>query len=168
MKAADSPSLPLAVRLGLSVLGTGYVPRGGGTVASVLALLAAWFLAPYSLILTAVIIILFALGVWGSFYAERRGWGHDDGRITLDEFCGMLAALLWLPLPSSPSGSILVFAVAFVLFRLLDIFKPPPLRFLERLPGGWGVMLDDLAAGLVTNGLIRLILLIPLPLLRHA
>lgn len=157
----------LLVRLGLSVFGTGYVP-GGGTVASILALFPAWFLAPYPLILTAVITILFALGVLGSFYAERRGWANDDSRVTLDEFCGMLVALLWLPLPSSPLGSILIFGMAFIIFRLLDIFKPPPLRLPERLPGGWGVFLDDLAAGLVTNGLVRLILLIPLPLLHHA
>jgi phosphatidylglycerophosphatase A len=80
----------------------------------------------------------------------------------------MLVALLWLRLPSSPLGSILVFASAFIIFRLLDVLKPPPLRFIERLPGGWAVMADDLAAGLVTNGLVRLILLIPLPLLHHA
>lgn len=160
----DTSKPSLLVRLALSVLGTGYIPRGGGTAASFVAAVGAWFLAPYPLILTAVIIILFALGVLGSFYAERHGWGHDDRRITLDEFCGMLVALLWLPLPSSPLGSILVFAIVFVLFRLLDILKPPPLRLLERLPGGWGVMGDDLAAGLVTNGLMRLILLIPIPL----
>jgi len=157
----------LLVRLGLSVFGTGYIP-GGGTAASIVALFPAWFLAPYPLILAPVIAILFASGVCGSFYAERRGWGHDDRRITIDEFCGMLVALLWLPLPSSPLGSILVFGIAFVLFRLLDIFKPPPLRFIERLPGGWAVMADDLAAGLATNGLVRLILLIPLSLLHHA
>ena len=137
-------------------------------MASILALFPAWFLAPYPLILTAVITILFALGVCGSFYAERRGWANDDSKITIDEFCGMLVALLWLPLPSSLLGSILIFGMAFIIFRLLDVFKPPPLRFIECLPGGWGVMVDDLAAGLVTNGLVRLILLIPLPLLHHA
>lgn len=160
----DTSKHLLSVRLALSVLGTGYIPMGGGTVASLIALVPAWFLAPYPLILATVIIILFALGVWGGFYAERKGWKHDDKRITFDEFCGMLVALLWLPLPVSLLGSILIFGIAFILFRLLDIFKPPPLRLLERLPGGWGVMADDLAAGVVTNGLIRLILLIPVPL----
>jgi phosphatidylglycerophosphatase A len=164
----DTSKPLLLVRLGLSSFGTGYIPRGGGTAASILALFPAWFLAPYPFILAAVIAILFALGVWGSFYAERRGWANDDSRITIDEFCGMLVALLWLRLPSSPLGSILVFASAFIIFRLLDVLKPPPLRFIERLPGGWAVMADDLAAGLVTNGLVRLILLIPLPLLHHA
>lgn len=152
------------VRLGLSVFGIGYIPRGGGTLASLVALIPAWFLAPYPLILTAVILLLSASGVWGGSYAERHGWKHDDVRITLDEFCGMLLALLWLKFPSSLLGSILIFIMAFVSFRLLDIFKPPPLRQIERLPGGWGVMGDDLAAGLVTNGLMRLILLIPIPL----
>ena len=133
-------------------------------MASLIALIPAWFLAPYPLILAAVILLLSALGVWGGFYAECHGWKHDDVRITLDEFCGMLLALLWLKFPSSLLGSILIFAVAFILFRLLDIFKPPPLRWIERLSGGWAVILDDLAAGLVTNGLMRLIPLIPSPL----
>lgn len=154
----------LIVRLGLSVFGIGYVPRGGGTLTSLVALIPAWFLAPYPLILAAVILLFSALGVWAGFYAERNGWKHDDKRITIDEFCGMLLALLWLKSPFSLLGSILIFAMAFILFRLLDILKPPPLRQIERLPGGWGVMGDDLAAGLVTNGLIRLILLIPIPL----
>jgi phosphatidylglycerophosphatase A len=153
------------VRIGLSVFGTGYIPRGGGTLASLVALIPAWFLAPYPLISAAVILLLSALGVWGGSCAERGGWEHDDKRITLDEFCGMLLALFWLRLPSSLPGSVLIFLLAFFLFRLLDILKPPPLRQIERLPGGWGVMADDLAAGLVTNGIMRLILLIPIPLL---
>jgi phosphatidylglycerophosphatase A len=152
------------VRIGLSVFGIGYIPRGGGTLASLIALIPAWFLAPYPLILAAVILLLSAFGVWGGFYAGRHGWKHDDVRITLDEFCGMMLALLWLRLPSFLLGSVLIFILAFVSFRLLDIFKPPPLRWIERLPGGWAVMLDDLAAGLVTNGFMRLILLIPSPL----
>jgi phosphatidylglycerophosphatase A len=160
----DSAKPLLIVRIGLSVFGTGYISNGGGTVASLIALIPAWFLAPYPLILAAGILLASALGVWGGSYAEQNGWQHDDRRITLDEFCGMLLALLWLRLPSSLVGSVSIFILAFILFRILDILKPPPLRWIERLSGGWGVMLDDLAAGLVTNGLVRLILLIPIPL----
>lgn len=154
----------LATRLGLSVAGTGYIPKGGGTVACIIALPVAWYLAPYPLILGGIIVVLSALGIWGAGYAERKGWKHDDSRITLDEFCGMLLASFWLPYPSSLAGSLLILGLAFILFRLLDILKPPPLRVIERLPSGWGVMLDDLAAALVTNGALRLIALIPIPL----
>jgi phosphatidylglycerophosphatase A len=74
-----------------------------------------------------------------------RSWGtHDSGRIVIDEVAGYLATVAlvdrsaWLPL-----------AVGFVVFRLLDITKPPPIRSLERLPGGVGVVLDDVAAGVI-------------------
>jgi len=154
----------LWLRLGLSVAGTGYIPKGGGTLAAALALPVAWALAPYPLILGFLVAALFAFGVWGGFNAEAHGWRHDDRRITIDEFCGMLACGFWLP-SSSPLGSIIIFGSGFVVFRALDILKPPPLNLLERLPGGWGVMADDLAAGLVTNGLLRLIMLIPIPLI---
>ncbi len=139
-------------------------------MAALLALPVAWFLRPHPWVLAGVVVALFLLGVWGSYSARQHGWKHDDPRITLDEFCGMLVAVVWMP--SSPSSSstpvlslIIIYVIAFVIFRLLDIFKPPPLRLIERLPGGWGVMADDLAAGLVTNGILRLIMLIPIPLI---
>jgi phosphatidylglycerophosphatase A len=143
-------------------------------MAALLALPVAWFLRPYPWALAGVIVVLSAFGVWGTFHVQNRGWVKDDPRITLDEFCGMLIAVLWMPssLPSSPSSSstpvlslIIIYVIAFVIFRALDIFKPPPLRLIERLPGGWGVMADDLVAGLITNGILRLIMLIPIPLI---
>ncbi|MBN2378462.1 phosphatidylglycerophosphatase A [candidate division WOR-3 bacterium] len=155
----------LTARLGLSVFGTGYIPKGGGTVASLVALPVAWFLIPYPLVLAAMIILVSVLGVWGSYYAERRGWEHDDKRITLDEFCGMLLALLWIPAPQSIWGKLIIFGLGFGIFRMLDILKPPPLRSIEKLPKGWGVMVDDLAAGLITNGVLRIIALIPISMI---
>jgi len=155
----------LALRLGLSVIGTGYIPKGGGTVASLIAVPVAWFLAPHPLILATIILIISALGVWGSCHVEKHGWSHDDKRITLDEFAGMLLALFWIPLPQSIWGCLLIYAAGFGIFRMLDILKPPPLRTIEKLPKGWGVMADDLAAGLITNGILRIIALIPIPLL---
>ncbi|MBD3285077.1 phosphatidylglycerophosphatase A [candidate division WOR-3 bacterium] len=155
----------LALRLGLSVFGTGYIPKGGGTLASLVALPLVWFLGTHPLILASVIIVISLLGVWGSFHAHRCGWEHDDKRITLDEFAGMLLALLWLPMPESIWGRLIIFALGFGIFRMLDILKPPPIKSIERLPGGWGVMLDDLAAGLIANGILRIIALIPIPLI---
>jgi len=134
-------------------------------MAALLALPVAWFLRPYPWALAGVVVALFLLGVWGSYSVGHQGWKHDDPRITLDEFCGMFVAVLWIPQPQSVPGSILIFTIAFAVFRALDIFKPPPLRLIECLPGGWGVMADDLAAGLVTNGILRLIMLIPIPLI---
>lgn len=157
--APGEPSL--GARLGLSVLGTGYLGRGGGTLAAALALVPAWFLGSYPLILAGVFLIFAGLGVWGSFYAERTGWLHDDSRITIDEFSGMLIASLWIPRSENLYVSLLVLGISFLVFRVLDIFKPPPVKWVERLQGGWGVMADDIVAGVIANGLVQLARLLP-------
>lgn len=100
----------------------------------------------------ALWIFLAAAGVLGSCIcgrAERLMGSHDDPRIILDEVVGFWAAVAFLP------RSAALLAAGFVLFRVLDAFKPPPCRWLERLPGGWGVMADDVGAGLYANLLIR-------------
>lgn len=87
-------------------------------------------------------------------WAERRWGRRDPSAVVADEVAGMAVTLLavpWRPQGGGPSGlwgPDLEMAIAgFVLFRLLDALKPPPIRLLERRPGGWGVLLDDLAAG---------------------
>lgn len=155
MAASPDTRFSLGMRVGLSVLGTGYIPQGGGTIASLVALVLAWFLPFGPWLLSGITAGILIFGVWGSARAEQGGWAHDDSRITVDEFAGMLAALILIP------RSLIAFGAAFLLFRILDILKPPPLRFLERLPKGWGVMLDDLAAGIAANLLIQLTRLLP-------
>jgi phosphatidylglycerophosphatase A len=119
---------------------------GPGTLAS--ALVAVLWLAlawPWTwwLALTALFTIV---GLPTTARAERV-LGHDSGRIVIDEVAGMALALL--AAPAGWRGA----AAAFVLFRVLDIGKPPPLHALERVPGGWGVMLDDLAYGAVAGAI---------------
>ncbi|GIX48687.1 MAG: phosphatidylglycerophosphatase A [Candidatus Tectimicrobiota bacterium] len=124
----------------------GFLPLAPGTWGSLLGLglfvpLAALPLPFYGLVVAA----LLAVGVWCAGEAERLLGRKDASPIVIDEVVGMLAALSALP-PSAVS-----LAAAFVLFRLFDILKPLP--WLERLQGGWGVMLDDLcAAGLAQLG----------------
>lgn len=159
------------MRLILSTLGTGYIPRAGGTFASLLALPLLWFLNPYPWILASIFLVLTGLGIWLSSYAEHRRWNHDDKRITIDEFCGMLAAGFMLTYPVHTHSSFLWtslvrLALAFGLFRLLDILKPPPMKWMERLPGGWGVMGDDLLAAIISNGAVRLLALLPIPVIQ--
>ena len=90
------------------------------------------------------------LGIWASGrYAGDRG-AKDPQEVVVDEFCGM-----WLALVLA-AHSLLSAGALFVLFRLLDIAKPPPLRQLERVPGGFGIMLDDLLAGAIAGGAIAL------------
>lgn len=100
----------------------------------------------------AMIGLLFVLGLWAVPEAERRLGSRDPGQIIIDEICGMMLALFFLPL------SLSIVFTGFILFRVLDIFKPPPIRMLERLPQGWGVMGDDLFCGFVVNIALRLLI----------
>jgi len=92
----------------------------------------------------AVLAAVFVSGV-----AERELGTHDDPRICVDETVGYWAAVALLP-RTWP-----VLAAGFVVFRVLDAVKLPPYRWLDRLPGGWGVVLDDVGAGVATNLILR-------------
>jgi phosphatidylglycerophosphatase A len=92
---------------------------------------------------------LFGLGVAVATSVERSARRKDPSVVVIDEVVGMLVALFMLPLRAADVLS------AFVCFRIFDITKPFPLRRLEAQPGGWGIMLDDLVAGLYTNVLVR-------------
>jgi phosphatidylglycerophosphatase A len=126
--------------------GSGYAPMASGTFGSAVGLLV-WLAAarlhpvPYAVVLLGVVL----LGIWAADRAQAIFRRHDDGRITIDEVAGMLVSLAWLP--TRPE----VVVVAFLLFRLFDIWKPQPARAAERLPGGLGVMADDLVAGVYAN-----------------
>ena len=100
---------------------------------------------------TVVLFLLFA--VWLAGRAEVLLSTPDAGPIVIDEMVGFLISLLWLPL------SLPTICLGFVLFRFFDIVKPPPIRSLERqLPGGWGVVMDDVLAGVYTNISLRVLL----------
>ena len=92
------------------------------------------------------------LGVWTAGEAEKMLGSKDASAIVIDEIVGMLTTYFTVPVVVLP------LLVGFMFFRLFDILKPFPQ--LERLPGGWGVMLDDLGAGIMAHGCVRLVLLI--------
>ena len=89
-------------------------------------------------------------GVAAASAAEARYRRRDPGLVVIDEVAGMLVTFLVVPVEFT--GAV----VGFVLFRLFDIVKPFPARQAERLPGGWGVMADDLVAGVYAQVLLRL------------
>jgi phosphatidylglycerophosphatase A len=128
----------------------GYLPGAPGTLGSLwapilcIALPKAWLPAVWWSIPVIVV-----AGIWAAGRAERE-WGHDPGRVVIDEVAGALLTLLALPL------SLPVVWTGFILFRAFDILKPPPIRWCERLPGGWGIMADDIAAGIAANAVLRL------------
>jgi len=102
----------------------------------------------------AVTVVMAVLAVVGAAIcvawapAAIRACGKSDpSEVVADEFAGQSVALLAAPVPADPWHVLIVAAVAFLAFRLFDIVKPWPCRRLERFPAGWGILLDDLAAG---------------------
>ena len=100
----------------------------------------------------AVAVLVAVAGVWAATEAEKALGLQDPGPVVIDEVAGMLVSLLFLP------GSWPVIAAAFLVFRIFDIIKPWPCGALERLPGGLGIMADDLAAGVYANLTIQILI----------
>ena len=103
------------------------------------------------LVLIAAITIAIALGVPGATIAARESASHDPGFVVIDEVAGQWIALLGSPADWKHA------LIALVLFRIFDITKPFPVRQLERLPEGWGIVCDDLGAGLYALGVATLL-----------
>lgn len=135
-----------------SVLGIGYMGKGGGTVAALVMALLWWVLGvPWNNAIAGLAVVaMIVIGGWSAAKVER-GWGPDSERVVVDEFAGMALALFLLP------HHWLAGLLALLLFRFFDIAKPLGIRAMERLPGGYGVMADDVLAGLYTNAVMQLI-----------
>ena len=139
------PFLPALVGTGF---GAGFWPWGPGTAGALLATLIWYALScflpgAWLVLLTSVLILVFYfLGVW-SANRLSRWWGKDPSRVVVDEMVGV-----WISLLAVPAGSIAYAITAFVLFRFFDIVKPCGVRHMEKLPGGHGVMMDDVLAGM--------------------
>ena len=120
--------------------GLGYAPIPG-TVTSLPVALLVWALAPATTWLVPITLAVTAVGIWAAGREEARLGLHDPSSIVVDEVAGMLVAML-----AAPPG--LGWAlVLFVLFRVMDVWKPFPIHRLQDLPGGWGIVVDDLLAG---------------------
>lgn len=145
----------LLINLVATFFGLGYCPIAPGTVASLVIILAHRFILPSSLWMDiGLFFILFFLGVWASTYFSQSAHQDDPRPIVIDEVCGQHLSLMALP------SSNLNLLLAFLLFRFLDIIKPFPINHTEKIKGGWGIMADDLAAGLVTRLLLAIYFLI--------
>lgn len=146
--------LPVIIGTGF---GSGFSPVAPGTAGALLAMLIWWGLSCLVtevclLWLTVALVLVFTLaGVWAANRLEAC-WGEDPSRVVVDEMVGV-----WISLLAAPAGHVWYMLGAFALFRLFDIFKPLGVRRMERLPGGIGVMMDDILAGVY--GFIVLILI---------
>jgi phosphatidylglycerophosphatase A len=136
-----------------SVLGIGYI-KGGGTIAAAFTCLC-WYFAwkggypPQATSIAATLIVTLA-GVWSSTVMEKV-WGKDPSKVVIDEVAGMCVGLLFLPV------NVTYLLCGFILFRFFDIVKPLYIKKMEYLPGGWGIMLDDVLAGIYTNILLQIV-----------
>jgi phosphatidylglycerophosphatase A len=137
----ESPQVGFVTKLIATFFFSGLLPKAPGTWASMFTAAILYFVWPslwlYQL---AAIAVVYAIGVVVSGQAERQ-YGHDAHPIVIDEVAGQMIALFMAP------KSIVIYILSFLLFRIFDIFKPPPARGWQDKPGGWGVMADDLAAG---------------------
>jgi len=132
----------------------GYSPVAPGTAGSLIALLPLFFFPGiHTFILALLIIFFFILGVWVSKKFEAA-LGKDPQVVVIDEVVGMWVTMLFVPI------TWFNLAAGFILFRFFDITKPPPARQLEELQHGWGIMLDDVAAGIYAGFVLFLITLI--------
>ncbi len=131
---------------------TGYIPYASGTFASIVALAIYWipgFENPYIIITATVLLFIYGIFIGNKFEAI---YGKDPSQCTIDEVVGMWLSLLFLP------KSIVVSLYSFLIWRILDILKPPPARDLEKMKGGLGIMLDDFVSGIYTLMIVRIII----------
>jgi phosphatidylglycerophosphatase A len=111
-----------------------------------------WPLSRLSFAMQAIaLVVVFFAGVAASTDLARRLGAHDPGMVVVDEIAGMWASLMLLPWSAGTA------VAGFLLFRVMDVVKPYPARSLESLPRGWGIMADDLMAGLYANLTLRIL-----------
>ncbi|MEI6692544.1 MAG: phosphatidylglycerophosphatase A [Chlorobium sp.] len=130
--------------------GIGYFPVAPGTVTSALAVMCYAFVPAMhnASVLISLVLICIPAGIWAGTIMERQH-GSDPSIVTIDELAGQ-----WLALVALPEG-LLPVVLSFVFFRFFDIAKPGPVDAVQRFPGGWGIMSDDVLAGLFTNLSVR-------------
>ena len=121
------------------------MPSAPGTFGTLASFLVIALTTPSDNILLPLFSFLLILGVWSSHHAEKV-LGKDSGHIVIDEFCGYVVSVMFIP------PELAYYIAAFILFRAFDIFKPFPIHNMEKhIPGGAGIMLDDVLAGIYAN-----------------
>lgn len=141
------------IRLIGSGLYSGKSPIAPGTAGSLVGLACSVCIPGFSgWSMLGAVVIFFFIGVWTATEIEKTE-GHDAGFITIDEVVGMWISLLFVPDP----GVWKLIIPAFLLFRIYDVIKPFPAGRSQQLPGGWGVMVDDVFAGIYANLTLQIV-----------
>ncbi|MDD5492720.1 MAG: phosphatidylglycerophosphatase A [bacterium] len=132
----------------------GYIPVAPGTLGGSLLGVGIYLLIFQNNFVNLIATLAVALlAIWSSGRAEEIFGKKDDQRIVIDETTGMLIAMLWLP-----DKGMLYLGLGFAVFRVMDIVKPLGIKRLQAIRGGWGVVADDVAAGFVTNIILRIVM----------
>jgi phosphatidylglycerophosphatase A len=131
----------------------GYAPVAPGTAGSLVALPIVWLIYPRltSAGVCGGVLVLCAVAIWAA-HQQVSDEQKDPQHVVVDELVGQMIALLFIPL-----GTFTI-AAGFVLFRIFDVFKPFPSRQSEKLPGGWGIVMDDMVAGIYANLVLRIVI----------
>jgi phosphatidylglycerophosphatase A len=137
--------------------GSGYAPFAPGTAGTVVAVALFIPLAPLAeqapWLFLATLVGLTGIAVWAAQGADQHFDSHDNKKIVIDEILGYFVTLAWVPYDWKTA------LAAFILFRFFDILKPPPVNIIDKkLAGGWGVVLDDVMAGIYANLSLQLLL----------
>jgi len=154
---------PLWARLTATFLGTGYLRPGPGSWGSAATVLSWWLITHFLLagasgpryqpyVCAALALLAVAIGIPAATLVARAAGKKDPQFVVIDETAGQLITLIAAPVAWK---SLLV---GFILFRAFDIVKPPPIRLLERLPEGTGIVVDDVGAGLYALAVMQLLL----------
>jgi len=133
--------------------GSGLAPFAPGTAGTLVGVLICLLFLPVPWILRLLFVLaLLVLSIYVADKAEKIYQKKDDQRIVIDEIIGLQITMLPVAI------TVLHLCVGFVLFRVFDILKPFPINNLQRLPGGWGVVIDDVAAGIYAGVLMMLLI----------
>ncbi|MBF0566238.1 MAG: phosphatidylglycerophosphatase A [Nitrospirae bacterium] len=124
----------------------GYIPLAPGTFGSLVPFMAVYAFGLTNKTVVTSAIVLFFVGIVAASVAEKESGKKDPGHVVIDEVVGYLVAISYL------DHKFMILFLAFLLFRLFDIWKPPPVNYFEcKFSGGTGIMLDDVAAGIYVN-----------------
>lgn len=129
----------------------GHSPFMPGTMGSLAGLVLYYLVKDRDIVYAFTLLFLFGLGVMFAGEAEKIYKRKDASMIVIDEACGMLLALFFVPY------NLFLVVLGFFLFRIFDILKPPPAKRMERLTGSMGIMFDDIVAALYTNFILQII-----------
>jgi phosphatidylglycerophosphatase A len=133
----------------------GHAPVAPGTAGSLAALPIIWFIYPRLSAAGAcrLVLAICAVAIWAA-HQQASDEKKDPQYVVIDELMGQMVALLFIPL------DFFTIAAGFVLFRIFDVFKPFPSRQSEKLPGGWGIVMDDVVAGIYANIVLQIFILL--------